>query len=247
MNILISNDDGVFSNGIIKLAERLSKRNNVLVVAPDENCSACSHSLTIGKALKLTERKISKNFKAYSISGTPCDCVKFAKLAFKDFKTDVVVSGINKAHNLGSDILYSGTVAIACEASFFGDVAFAFSSFNYGDVDFDAYAIIAEEIINKLLPVSCAGDIWNVNFPDEKLGEIKGIKITQLGKQLYSDRYEVVGDNEYVLVGELLEHNENDKDCDIEWVKKGYVTVTPLLFNKTNYKKLKDVVDLKLF
>ncbi len=247
MNILISNDDGIFCDGVIKLAERLSKENDVLVVAPEDNCSACSQSLTIGKPLKLTERKISKNFKAYSLSGTPCDCIKFAKLVFKDFKADVVVAGINKAHNLGSDILYSGTVAIASEASFFGNVAFAFSSFNYGDADFDNYAKIAEEIINKLLPISSIGDIWNVNFPNKDLGKIKGIKLTKLGKQLYSDRYELVGDNEYVLVGELIEHDENDADCDIEWSKKGYVTVTPLLFNKTNYEKLKGVLNLNLF
>ena len=90
------------------------------------------------------------------------------------------------------------------------------------------------------MPVSNPGDIWNVNFPDRNLGEIKGIKITQLGKQLYSDRYEKVGYNQFVLVGELLSHENNAEDCDIEWIKKGYITITPLLFNKTNYTKLKE-------
>ena len=240
MNILISNDDGIFSNGIIKLAEKLSEKNNVLVIAPSDNRSACSHSLTIGKVIELCEHSLSDKYKAYSITGTPCDCVKFAKLNFKDFKADVVVSGINKAHNLGSDILYSGTVAIACEASFFDNVAFAFSAFNYDDSDFTKYSEYAQHIIDKLLPVSNPGDIWNVNFPDWNLGEIKGIKITQLGKQLYSDRYEKVGDNQFVLVGELLSHENNAEDCDIEWIKKGYITITPLLFNKTNYTKLKE-------
>lgn len=241
MNILICNDDGIFSNGIIKLAEKLAEKNNVLVVAPSDNRSACSHSLTIGKIVELSEHNLSKKYKAYSITGTPCDCVKFAKLNFRDFKADVVVSGINKAHNLGSDILYSGTVAIACEASFFDNVAFAFSAFNYDDSDFEKYSEYAQYIIDKLLPLSSPGDIWNVNFPDRNLGEIKGIKITQLGKQLYSDRYEKVGDNQFVLVGELLSHENNDEDCDIEWIKKGYVTITPLLFNKTNYPKLKEM------
>lgn len=240
MNILISNDDGIFSNGILKLAEKLSEKNNVLVVAPNDNRSACSHSLTIGKVIELEERKLSNRYKAFSITGTPCDCVKFAKLHFKDFKADIVVSGINKAHNLGSDILYSGTVAIACEAAFFENVAFAFSAFNYDDSDFEKYSEYAQFIIDTLIPVSNPGDIWNVNFPDKNLGEIKGIKITQLGKQIYSDRYEKVGENQYVLVGELLFHDENEIDCDIEWIKKGYITVTPLLFNKTNYKKLKE-------
>ncbi len=246
MNILLSNDDGIFSNGILRLADELSKNNNVLLIAPDGNRSATAHSLSIGKAVKLKEHNLSKNYKAYSLSGTPCDCIKFAKLHFNNFNADVVVSGINKAHNLGSDILYSGTVAIACEAAFFNHVAFAFSAFNYGDSDFELYSKYAVKIINELLPVSKPGDIWNVNFPDTENKTIQGIKITKLGKQLYSDRYEKVGDNEFVLVGELLDHNENDADCDIEWIKKGYITVTPLLFNKTNYAKLnlvKDVFD----
>jgi 5'-nucleotidase len=136
MNILICNDDGIESKGLITFAERLSKKHNVLVVAPSGNRSAFSHSMTIDSSIKVSEVFNIKNCKAYSISGTPVDCVKFAKLYFKDFTPDVVIAGINKGHNLGSDVLYSGTVSIACEASFFGDLAFAFSVNSLGESDF---------------------------------------------------------------------------------------------------------------
>ena len=244
MKILLCNDDGIYSSGIIKLAERLSCDNEVMVVAPNKNRSACSHSLSINKPIKITEIKEFEKFKAYSISGTPCDCVKIAKLKFSNFNADIVVSGINKEHNLGSDILYSGTVAIACEAAYFGNISFAFSAFNRDDNDFIVYSDYAVKIIDLLLPLSNRGDIWNINFPNVDVSKIKGLKITQLGKQIYSDRYEKVTENEYKLVGELVEHNENDSDCDIEWIKKGYITVTPILFNKTNYKKIKKIGNL---
>ena len=206
------NDDGIFSHGIEKLAKCLSNNNEVLVIAPNENRSACSHSLSINKPIKINKIDDYYNCKAYSISGTPCDCVKIAKLMFPDFKADIVVSGINKEHNIGSDILYSGTVAIACEAAFFGNVSFAFSAFNRDEEDFAFYSNLAVKIINLLLPYSTPGDIWNVNFPNVDISNIKGIKITQLGKQIYSDRYVKVSENEYKLVGELIDHNQNDSD-----------------------------------
>ena len=238
MNIFVSNDDGIKSKGLVVLAEKLAiKGNNVLVVAPSENRSACSHSFTIGKGLKLLVEEV-KGCSAYSITGTPADCVKFGKLVFKDFKADCVIAGINKGHNLGSDILYSGTVSIACEAAYFNNVAFAFSAFSLEDSNFELYSEYAIKIIDELLPCSEPGDIWNINFPDDNVVGIKGVKITSLGKQLYSDRYEINQEGEYFLTGELMDYKDNPIDCDVEWVKKGYITVTPILFNKTNYQKL---------
>ena len=240
MKIIISNDDGIESKGIVSLIEKFSVDNEILVVAPDENKSACSHSLTIHKRLKLNNIDGFNCDNVYTLSGTPADCIKFAKLHFNDFKSDVVISGINREHNIGSDTLYSGTVAIAIEASFFGEISFAFSAFNCEDEDFDLFSDYALKIVNKFLPLSEKGDIWNVNFPKKELG-IKGIKVTKLGKQLYSDRYEKIGENEYMLTGEILDHNQNDNDCDIEWLKKGYITITPILFNKTNHEKIKKI------
>ena len=244
MNILISNDDGIKSNGIKSLAERLSKEHKVLVVAPDGNRSACSHSISLSNTLKLKKYSGIKNVDAYSLSGTPADCVKFSKLVFTDFNPDVVIAGINVGHNIGSDILYSGTVSIACEGAFFGHVAFAFSVYELNETNFDFYSKYCEDILNVLMPVSRLGDIWNVNFPPKSSGEIKGIRVTSLGKQLYSDKYVNIGRNKYKFTGYIVNHKDNCEDCDIEWSKKGYITITPILFNKTNYQRINEVKGL---
>ncbi len=238
MNILITNDDGINSQGLIKLVTKLSVCNNVLVIAPDGNRSACSHSLSVGKDLTLNKVDIIKGVNAYATSGTPVDCVKMSKLLFNDFKPEIVVAGINKGHNLGSDILYSGTLSAACEGAFFNYVSFAFSAFELGESDFEGLAEYAEMIIYKLYSLSKGGDVWNINFPPCVPKNIKGVKITKFGKQLYTDRYVKIAENTYRLVGELIDHNENDDDCDVEWVKKGYIAITPVLYDKTDNQRL---------
>lgn len=244
MKIFLSNDDGINSNGLISLAKKLSIENELLIIAPNGNRSASAHSMTVGKPIKINKVNILDGVNSYEISGTPVDCVKMSKLLFPNFKADLVVAGINKGHNLGSDILYSGTLSIACESAFFDNISFAFSSFNLGESDFDLFSNYAEKIIKKLYPISRPGDIWNVNFPDTT--KIKGIKFTKLGKQIYSDRYELVSNNTYKLIGELLSHDQNCDDCDVEWIKKGYITITPILYNKTNFSRL-DSIDVNFF
>ena len=100
----------------------------------------------------------------------------------------------------------------------------------------------AVKIVNDLLKISNVGDIWNINFPPN-YNNIQGVKFTGLGKHLYSDRYEKIGDNEYMLVGELIDC-ENDTDCDVEWQKKGYITITPIQYDRTDKNKLKSVKDV---
>lgn len=244
MNIILCNDDGIECNGLVQLALRLKNDgHNLLIVAPDGNQSGASHSLTFFKNIKVAKKDVC-GCDAYEISGTPVDCLKFAKLNFPDFNADLVIAGINKGHNLGSDILYSGTVGIACEAAFFGNIAFSFSAFNLEQDNFEYFVDYSVKIINDLLPLSKSGDIWNVNFPDVEYGQIKGVKFTKLGKQIYSDRYINMGNGEFQLVGERLCHDQNDDDCDVRWVEKGYVSITPILFNKTNYQKIDEVKKL---
>ncbi len=246
MNVILCNDDGIDCNGLKHFAKRLVDEGyKVLVVAPDGNRSGASHSISFFKNFKV--RKV-ENFcdkcTAFAISGTPVDCVKFAMLNYPEFNADLIIAGINKGHNLGSDVLYSGTVAIASEGAFFGKIGFAFSAFNLEQEDFSLFAERSVNIIKKLLPKSNSGDVWNVNFPDIKTcGEIKGEMITPLGKQIYSNRYIDMGNNEYQLVGERLIHEENNEDCDVKWVEKGYVSITPILYNKTNFDKINEVKD----
>ena len=133
-------------------------------------------------------------------------------------------------------------MAIACEASFFGHIAFAFSAYNLEESNFELYSEYAEKIIDKLLPISKENTIWNINFPPTE--DIKGTKITALGKQYYTDEYVKVGLDEYILQGEIMVHNQNEQDCDVEWIKKGYITITPILFNKTDSNKVNEVKNL---
>lgn len=247
MNILLSNDDGIQSEGIIKLALRLSKKHNILIIAPDGNRSGFSHSLSFFKKLNINRQDVNENIPAYVISGTPADCVKFASHELsQDFPIDLVVSGINKGHNLGTDVLYSGTVSVAVEGATFGYKSMAFSSCTHEGADFDMCAEITEKLIDMLLPYSFTNFIWNVNIPHLKKEEIKGVKFTPLGRQLYSDNYQKISENEYVLVGKPIKNENNPEDCDVEWSNKGYVTITPLLYDKTDYSVLTNLKDKEI-
>ena len=225
--------------GLKILAEKLAAKNEVLIVAPDGNRSACSHTLTVRDSIDVTPYIGIKGCRAYAISGSPADCVKVARHIFSDFVPNVVLSGINKGHNLGSDILYSGTVAIAYEAAFFGFPAFAFSAFSHDESDFNAFSDICIELLDKLLPFTENGQIWNVNFPDAGV-KINGKKFTSLGRKIYNDRYELDENGKYKLFGDI-EENTEFYDCDIEWNKRGYVTVTPLIYDKSDYETLKNI------
>ena len=239
MNILICNDDGIYSEGIFALAKSLSREHNVLVVAPDGNRSAAAHSLSISSGFSVRKEFLDNAFNAYSISGTPVDCVKFAHLHFTDFHIDIVCSGINIGSNIGTDVLYSGTVSAGLEANSLGYPAFAFSSVAYRDNNFVTCGIIALKIVDKLKENLSSDFTYNVNVPNLAEEDIKGVKITKLGKNIYSDRYISIGENAFKLIGEPLDHDRNDEDCDVEWCKKGYVTVTPVLFDKTDHSTIK--------
>lgn len=239
MKILICNDDGIESNGLKVLAEKLSEKNEILVIAPNGNRSACSHTLTVRESIKISEYNNIKGCRSYSISGSPADCVKIARHVFSDFVPDVVLSGINKGHNLGSDILYSGTVAIAYEAAFFGFPSFAFSAFSHGESDFTLLSEYSADILYRLFPYTKKGQIWNINFPDTGV-KIKGIKFTPLGKKVYVDEYLSDGNGGYKIHG-VVDNSAEFCDCDVQWNRVGYITITPLKYDKSDYETIKRI------
>lgn len=180
MNILLCNDDGVFAPGLKILAETLQSFATVTVVAPDRNCSAASHSLTVENPLRM--RQLDNGF--YSVNGTPADCVHlaFASL-FSEQSPDLVVSGINAGANLGDDVLYSGTVAVAIEARNLGYSAFAVSL--VGD---EAYYITAAQVMKQLLSTLPpewlqAKQLWNINVPGIPLQDLEGFAVSRLGRR----------------------------------------------------------------
>ncbi|MCH7949593.1 MAG: 5'/3'-nucleotidase SurE [Candidatus Dadabacteria bacterium] len=234
--ILISNDDGINSEGLHKLHETLKKLGEVYIVAPDRDQSAVSHSLTLYRPLRLD--KISEFI--YTVDGTPTDCVNLAiNGILRDKKPDLVVSGINKGENVGDDITYSGTVSAAMEGTLLGIPSIALSLVGRGDFNFD-YALhhsllIAKYVLENKLPEDT---LLNVNIPNLPGEQIKGIVVTRQGKRLYDEpiveKVDPRGKKYYWIGGDELGFLDIE-GSDIVAVKEGYVSVTPIGLDLTNY------------
>ena len=237
--ILISNDDGINSEGIHKLHETLKKLGEVYVVAPDRDQSAVSHSLSLFRPLRLD--KISEF--VYSVDGTPTDCVNLAiNGILKDRKPDLVVSGINKGENLGDDITYSGTVSAAMEGTLLGVPSIAISLVGRGEFNFDHALEHAESISKYVLERGLPTDtLLNVNVPNTPVSEHKGIMITKQGKRLYDEpiveKVDPRGKKYYWIGGDELGYLDIEKS-DIVAVREGYISVTPISLDFTNHNFL---------
>ena len=241
MRILISNDDGYQSEGIKQLTLALSEIAEVIIVAPNENKSAASSSLTIGKPLK----PIQIEHNIYSIDATPSDCVHLALCGFIKDPIDLVVTGINLGANLGDDVIYSGTVAGAIEGRFLGLPSIAISLASWQCKHFETAAIIALRLVEKIekAPLS-HNTIINVNVPDVPIGDIKGIKSTRLGNRHKSDP-SIQDENNPSLfwIGENGQEADNGEGTDFHAIANNFVSVTPLQIDLTKYSEVKQVSD----
>ncbi len=258
MKILISNDDGINAKGIRVLAQRLSQDNEheVFVVAPDRERSATGHSLTLHKPLRIEEIELPGNVKgAWSTSGTPSDCVKLAVTELIGSpRPDIVISGINHGPNLGSEVLYSGTVAAAMEGAFM-DIPSIAVSHMYGET---RHFETAAEFIAKLVRVFpkahlAKRSLLNVNVPCVPVDQVKGVLVTELGVRLYDDYFEKRTDPRgrvyYWLAGQAIEVDESE-NSDVWAVLNNYISITPISFNMTDHtamRKLQAVDELKTF
>jgi len=246
MRILVSNDDGILSRGIHVLAEALKDMGEVTVVAPSQERSTNSHSLTLHKPLRITKMKPGH----YHVNGTPADCVYLAlKKIMKDELPDIVVSGINRGANLGYDVHYSGTVAAAREAAIVHIPSLAISlSTKQKEVDamnFESAAQHAKTIVKlmqkKELP---KGVFLNMNVPDRPHAEIKGIKVVRTGVRIYShdvaEKQDPSGKSYYWLGGGYIGYqNINDTDCKV--VEEGFISLTPLHVDATQHQFLEQL------
>lgn len=248
MKILITNDDGINAIGIIALAKEISKKHEIIVVAPREQKSASSHSISIHNPIKIREEKLDENFKAYSLVGTPADCTQ-AGLSLLGGDIDIVISGINRGLNCGTDILYSGTVSAAVEGAIYSVPSIAISM----DVDWskeDEDYSKAAKWISKILDVAEKGYlkenvVLNVNVPNINEEDIKGLKVCRLGKSTYKTNYILVEENEdKVYVTKGTRNDILEDDSDLYFLSQGYVTLTPLHFDFTNFKILDEVKDI---
>ena len=255
MKILVTNDDGFHSEGIKSLTKILDENGHeVVVLAPDQEMSACSHSISIHSPLRVRKvRDKSLPEKVYRVNGTPADCIKLGLHLFDNFVPELIISGINNGKNLGYDVFYSGTVAGAVEAYLQGYRSLAVSLAVKKERNFRGAAEIVNNFIEKekLFNDKNSAPI-NINIPDIPKNEIKGIKITNLTPKIYDrsveKRMDPEGRNYFWFVGgnQDIEY----PDSDIEAVKEGYISVTPLKFDITdksrkNELSLLEKLDLK--
>ncbi|WP_058475433.1 5'/3'-nucleotidase SurE [Legionella quateirensis] len=236
MRILVSNDDGVSATGIRVLATELARTAEVEVVAPDRNRSGASNSLTLRDPLRI--KKLDNGY--YSVEGTPTDCVHLALTGFLEPVVDIVVSGINEGANLGDDILYSGTVAAAMEGRYLGLPAIAISMVGDSNLHYQTAAVIARQLVMKLSINSLPSQtILNVNVPNLPLDQIKGLQVTRLGTRHGAEP--IVKDYDprgrpIFWVGPPGLEADAGPGTDFHAVNSGFVSITPLHLDMTNYK-----------
>ena len=252
MNILLTNDDGFDSPGIRILAKHLVSIANLWASIPREQQSATGHGISVREVLHVREEHMEGVQRAWSVDGKPVDCVKLAFLSLMTEPIDLVISGINEGTNLGTDTLYSGTVAGAMEGALNGTPAIALSlatgSKKEEEWHFEAAAQVCLALIRKweagLLPIPPM-TILNVNVPDLPADQCKGFKAARLGVQRYSDIYEILEEGpsgcRYRLKGERLPSYDKAIDLDIVALSEGYVTVTPLSANRTDTALLEEI------
>lgn len=241
MNILICNDDGYLASGIAILARVAAEFANVRVVAPERDRSGVSNSLTLDRPLRI--READNGF--YYVSGTPTDCIHLALHALPEFKPDLVLSGINNGANMGDDTLYSGTVAAATEAYLLGIPAVAFSlndfSGRYWETAERAAWIMLEHLLKNppKQPI-----LWNVNIPAVAPEDIQGCKVARLGKRHHVQSIVPArnprGESVY-WIGPVGDISDRNGGTDFAESEAGYITVTPLQIDLTDYEKMEQV------
>lgn len=234
--ILLTNDDGVYSEGVTLLARELAGLGEVVVVAPDREQSATSHSLTLTRPLRM--QKLDGN--RYAVDGTPTDCVTLAVLwLLKDAPPDIIVSGINFGLNVGDDVTYSGTVSATFEGSLLGIPSIAFSQEVEEGFSFARSARLARRFVGNLLdePDLPRDLLLNVNFPAH---EPRGVRFTRLGKRVYKqsivENVDPRGRKYYWIAG--TPEWQEDSGTDHEAVQSGWVSVSPLHLDLTDYRGL---------
>jgi 5'-nucleotidase len=236
--ILVTNDDGVHSPGIMALHKAMSSLGTACIVAPDRERSAAGHSLTLHRPLRAEEIREH----VFSVNGTPTDCVTLGINKLLDRKPDLVVSGINKGANLGDDITYSGTVSAAIEGTIFGIPSIAFSLISGKHYHYETATFFATKIASYVLEHSLPFDtLLNVNFPNIRKDEIRGIKITRQGKRIYENSIQETFNpwgEKYYWIGGGRTFWEHGDEADMEAVQLNYVSITPIHLDLTNHDAL---------
>ncbi|MDP6418651.1 MAG: 5'/3'-nucleotidase SurE [Candidatus Krumholzibacteria bacterium] len=240
MRVLLTNDDGIYAQGLRALQAELESLCELWVVAPASEQSATSHSLTLETILR--RRKLSD--RVYSVSGTPADSVLMAfNGVMESNPPDLVISGINHGPNMGEDVHYSGTVAAAIEAAILGIPAMAISVTSFREPNFEAAVqYVSRMVRNEAESLTVPGTLLNVNVPSLPWNEVRGVEVTRLGSRFYGDviiRKKDPREKEYFWIGGEEPTWEDEKYTDFYTVhREKKISITPLLLDLTNHERL---------
>ncbi len=240
--LLCTNDDGIHAPGLAALIEAASAHGEVRTVAPDRQQSASSHALTLHRPLRLT--RVDRT--THTVDGTPTDCVLIAFRELLERPPALVLSGINHGPNMGEDVLYSGTVAAAMEATILGVPAAAFSYAGLEQEHLESYVPLVSNLIGRLLGRTDFPEetFLNINLPDRPAPDVDGVEITALGRRVYHDSLQRRVDprgREYLWIGGGRTDWRGREDSDFRAVRAGRISVTPLHLDLTNYRLLEEV------
>jgi 5'-nucleotidase len=243
MRVLCTNDDGILAHGLACLVRAVEPLAEVTVVAPDREQSATSHSLTLHHPI----RPITRGERRFQVDGTPTDCVMLAVEALMAERPDYVLSGINHGSNMGEDVLYSGTVAAAMEGLTLGIRSIAIS---YAGGDLRADVSVLDDQIDALttllrhltsLPAFPPDTLLNVNLPPVRASEIKGVRLTRLGRRVYSNSLTPMKDpwgRDIFWIGGGSAAWSGEENSDFRAIREGYISVTPLNLDLTHFDLL---------
>ena len=245
MHILVTNDDGAWAPGLLALAQEMRKVGRVTVFAPDRNWSVSGHVKTLDRPLRVRETRLADGTAAFTTDGAPSDCVALALLGLID-PTDLVVSGINPHANLSHDVTYSGTVTAAMEAviSNVRGVAVSLETPESAEdtADYATAAVVARRVVEHLIADGLPeGVVLNVNVPYLKEHELKGYMITRHGLRVYRDALDQRLDprgRPYYWIGGEAPMGVDEEGTDVGALLQGYVSITPLQLDLTNYKAM---------
>jgi 5'-nucleotidase len=246
MRILITNDDGIHAPALQALHREFAPLGEVTVVVPDRDQSATSHSLTLHRPLRI--REVRSGW--FSVDGTPTDCVLISYHGLLSAPPDLVVSGINHGPNMGEDVFYSGTVSAAIEGAMQGSPAIAASLVTRESTDFAEPARFVRRLAEQAVRRGFGGKrVLNVNIPFRPWSEIQGVRLTRLGTRVYSDtliRKEDPRGRPYYWIGGQDPVWESHEGTDFHAVHGGYVSLTPLALDLTDYRTLVDMESWEL-
>ena len=245
VDILITNDDGIQSEGLKVLRDALATLGSVAVVAPDREKSTTSHAITLHRPLRVSW--ISERYCA--VDGTPADCVNLSINGILKSRPKILVSGINKGENLGDDVTYSGTVSAAIEGTLIGIPSVAVSLVARENFKFEAAAAFSRKVVSLVLEHGLPKDtLLNVNVPNLPIRDIKGVEITRQGKRVYGDavveKIDPRGKKYYWIGGDILGYR-HIPGSDFDAISRDKISVTPLKLDLTDYKMLKKLKQWK--